>query len=398
MWMKFRHKVVFALLRPFFWPFLRWHYGLRLEKYKLPKGPCLMIFNHTSSFDPFFMAMAFKGPIYVLATDDIFSLRFWSPIIKFLIAPIPKSKSIRDYQAVRNLITVAGEGGRLCLSPEGNRTYDGRLCNIDYAIVKMIKYLRIPLVLYEFTGGFGVNPRFSSYVRKGKIYGRVAKYLTKEEVEAIAPDDLYKLIIDTLSVDEFSTKQRFRSKHAAEQLERVVYLCPVCKTIGDLHSEGTHLRCDHCGLDVEYGEDLRFHTDNPKFPFTFLWQWYDFQVEFITRLDLSENWEIFHDDDVTLKRVVWRRKKDKLVSGRLSMDFETLSVTDGLIKKQFKLEGFTSVSVLGQNKLNIYIDKETYQLKSNQQFNALKYLQLYFYVRNARKGTKNGNLEQFLGI
>ncbi|MGD9605770.1 MAG: lysophospholipid acyltransferase family protein [Bacilli bacterium] len=398
MWTKFRHKAVFAILKPFFRLFLRWHYGFHAKKFPITKKPFLILFNHQTSFDPFMVSMSFNCPIYFLATDDIFSLRILSPIIRYLVAPIPKSKSYRDFQAIKNVITVAEEGGVISLSPEGNRTYDGKLCNVDPAIVKLIKHLNIPLCLYTIKNGFGVSPRFSPYVRKGRMTGEVAKYLDEQDIAQLSNDELYQEIVSTLNVDEFSSDQLFKSSHRAEYMERAVFFCPVCKRVSTLHSHRDKITCDHCGLEVVYNENLQLTNNNPMFKFQYLWEWLEYQKDYLLQLDLSENRELFRDEKVTLKEVIKNRYKNKLLTGRLIMDYLHIKVTNGEKTITFPIDDIISMAVMGQNKLNIYLGKAIFQIKASPRFNALKYMQLYFRIKNEKKGVKNGDLARFLGI
>jgi hypothetical protein len=50
-------------------------------------------------------------------------------------------------------------------------------------------------------------------------------------------------------------------------------------------------------------------------------------------------------------------------------------------------DNISAVSVLGKNKLNIYIGSEIYQLKPvYKSFNALKYMNIYYHSTNIKKG------------
>jgi len=396
MWTKFRHKLVFAFFVPIFWVFLRIKYGFHTKEYKLEKGSNLILFNHPTAYDPFMVSVAFKKPIYFMATDDIFSVKVISPIIRYLVAPIPKSKSFRDIQAVKDTIKIVKEGGIISLSPEGNRTYSGKLAHIDKAIVKLIKHLKIPVVLYTIKGGFGVHPRFSTNknIRRGKTYGEISKILSKEEVTSMSNDDLYDEIINNLSVDDFNTGQKYKGKRLAERLERIFYLCPVCGSISTLHSDKNQFSCSNCLLYVEYTEDLRFKTYNEDFKFETVDDWYVYQEDYIRNLSIDNLGEVFYDNDVTLKFVIKNKKKNKLLTGRLSINRDYLIVENEKEKREFLLDEIFSMAVMGQNKLNFYIDKDIYQLKSDESFNALKYMQLYFHI----KGIKQGENNEFLGI
>ena len=126
-WKKFRHKVVYALVRPPFGFYIRLKYGIRVEKFNQEGDrPYLIVMNHQTAFDQFFVCMAFKQPIYFVASEDLFSIGWVSRLIEYLVAPIPIKKQTLDLQAVKTCIKVAREGGAIALAPEGNRTFHGR--------------------------------------------------------------------------------------------------------------------------------------------------------------------------------------------------------------------------------------------------------------------------------
>jgi hypothetical protein len=55
----------------------------------------------------------------------------------------------------------------------------------------------------------------------------------------------------------------------------------------------------------------------------------------------------------------------------------------------------TAVTLLGKNKLNLYADKDIYQIKGTKRFNALKYLNFYHRYNNLTTGEHH---DQFLGL
>lgn len=64
-------------------------------------------------------------------------------------------------------------------------------------------------------------------------------------------------------------------------------------------------------------------------------------------------------------------------------------------KKVFLFSEVTAVSVLGRNKLNIYMEDQVYQLKAGKRFNALKYVNIYYRYKNLHTGNEESD---FLGI
>jgi len=391
MWVKCRHKVAFALLKPFMKLYLRVKYGYKAKKYKLEKGPYLLLFNHTTNLDPLMMALSFKGPIYFVTNDDLFNIPVISPIIKYLAAPIAKAKAVRDISTVKACIRIAKEGGNIGIAPEGNRTYSGVLTHVGRAIVKLIKFLKIPVVLYTIKGGFGVNPRFSRKLRKGKMYGEIGRILSADEVKEYSEAEIYDIIVRTLSVDELALKEKYRGKALAENLESAFYVCPVCDDFRVLESHGDHFRCRECGLDVEYTEDLVFRTEDDRFKFRTVAEYYRYQEDFIRKADVMN--VTFSDSGIVLKEIVKRFRK-KFLEGNMSFNREGLRFWNDEKEFIIKYEDILSFAIVYQNTLIINLEKRTFQVSAGPSFNALKYVHLFNQIRNIQEGDTNG----FLGI
>ena len=55
----------------------------------------------------------------------------------------------------------------------------------------------------------------------------------------------------------------------------------------------------------------------------------------------------------------------------------------------FSFDETAAVTVLGRNKLNVYIGDELWQIKGSKRFNALKYVHFYYRYNNLKKGDDN---------
>ena len=121
--MKFRHRLFVWILRPIFTLVVILRYHIKVEKFhNQGDRPYLIIMNHQTAFDQFFVSLMFNRPVYFIASEDLFSLGWVSDAIRYIAAPIPIKKQTLDLQAVKNCIKVAREGGTIALAPEGNRT------------------------------------------------------------------------------------------------------------------------------------------------------------------------------------------------------------------------------------------------------------------------------------
>ncbi len=393
-WMKFRHRVVTNVARAILKPYTVCKYGIKAEKFKQQGDrQYLILLNHQTPFDQFFVGMSFKGPIYYMATEDIFSNGFVSTLIRYLVAPIPIKKQTNDIAAVLNCLRVAREGGTICIAPEGNRTYSGKTEYINPTIASLAKRLKLPIALYRIEGGYGAQPRWSDVVRKGKMRSYVSKVIEPEEYSSMTDDELNTLITEGLYVDEAYTDGIFRHKKRAEYLERAIYVCPYCG-LAEFESHGEGIVCKKCNRRIIYTELKELKGDGFEFPFRFVSQWYDYQQDFVNSLQPNEYTEkpIFEDTASFSQVIVNKNKIPLKESCRVSL-YGNKIVLDG--EQTFGFDELTAVSVLGRNKLNIYKGAEVFQFKGGKRFNALKYVNIYYRYKNVTKGDGNG---KFLGL
>ena len=155
-WILPRHGLVVRLVAPalLLWAKLKYHIKVTRCP-ELRKQQCLIVMNHQTAFDQFFVSLAaFPRHVYFIASEDIFNLGFLSTLLRWAVAPIPIKKQTTDVNAVRNCIKVAREGGTICLAPEGNRTFSGLPCYSNPAITPLVKKLGLPLAIFRIEGGY----------------------------------------------------------------------------------------------------------------------------------------------------------------------------------------------------------------------------------------------------
>ena len=389
-WTRPRHRVITETVRIFLVPYILLRYGIKVTKFREDKKRnYLILLNHQTPFDQFFVGMAFRGPIYYMATEDIFSMGWVSKLIRWIIAPIPIKKQTTDIQAVMNCIKVAREGGSIAIAPEGNRTYSGKTAYMNPAIAPLARKLGLPVLLYRIEGGYGVEPRWSDVIRKGKIRGFVSRVIEPEEAAAMTNDELYAAIRDGLYVNEAVADTEYHHKKRAEYLERCIYICPHCG-ISRFESHGDTLTCLGCGKSAKYLPTKEFEGD---FGFRFVNDWYGYQEDYVNQLDTREYLEkpLFEDVSDLYLVHVYDRKELLQKNIRLVMYGDRILLGD----KELSFADISTITVLGKNKMNIYAGKDLYQLKSHKRFNALKYMHLFYRAKNIEKGDPD---EKFLGI
>ena len=387
-WIKFRHRIVRNILNVTLGVFSRLKYRIKIRRFKEPEHrPYLIRFNHQTPFDQFFVGMAFRRPVYYLATEDIFSNGWVSSLIKYLAAPIPIKKQTTDVRAILNCIKVSREGGTIAIAPEGNRTYSGRTEYMSPSIVSLARKLDVPIVLFRIEGGYGTNPRWSDKVRKGKMLAYVSEVIAPEQYKEMSDDELFARIKDGLYVNEAVADREFISNKKAEYLERAIYVCPHCG-LSTFESNGNLVKCLKCGLTVEYTAKKELISGDESFRFGFVADWYDYQNNFVNSLDVTKMTDApLYTDEADLYRVIRCKNKEiieKSVRVQLFGDRIEIRTTDS--NMVFPFDTTSAVTVLGRNKMNIYHGDDIYQLKPPKRFNAIKYVNLFNRYKNITKG------------
>ena len=397
-WVRPRHGVLTRFFTVCVAPVMRRKYGIDAEPFNgSAMEPCLILYNHQTPCDQFFISMSFRRPVYYLATEDIFSKGWISSLLRWAVAPIPFTKQTTDMNALAVMMKVAKEGGSIAIAPEGNRTYSGKTEYMSPAVTYLAKRLRLPIVLYRIEGGYGVQPRWSDGIRKGEMRAYVSQVIKPDEYAGMTNADLFNKIKEELYVNEAASDGRFVSERKAEYLERMAYICPFCG-ISRFESRANEIRCLTCGRRVSYGEDKRLTGIGCDWPFAFVNDWYEYQKDYINHLDVREKCEtpICEDRADVYEVIVYKRKnlfrKDQTL--RLYGDRITLN-EQAEDKWIIPFEEIGGMALIGRNRLNISCEGKTYQLRGNERFNALKYMHIYHRCMNMAKGEPYG---EFLGL
>ena len=398
-WRRFRHSVVRNVAYCIIRPYVHFKYGIKIEKFKeQEKRPYLILLNHQTPFDQFFVGMTLKGVVYYMATEDIFSNGWISKAIRYLIAPIPIKKQTTDIRAILNCLKVAKEGGSICIAPEGNRTYSGRTEYMNPSIVSLARKLGMPILLYRIDGGYGSEPRWSDVVRKGHIRVYCHRVIQPEEYALMSDDEFFTAISDALYIDEAKVDYEYRHPKLAEYLERAVYYCPFCG-LSEFESRNDIIKCKKCDREIRYLPNKTLEGVGYDFPFKFIANWYDAQKDFMNSTDVTAygSSAIYTDRARISEVLVYDRKVPLCEDAEITLCGDRITVRGEGVDLTFHFDEATAVTVLGKNKANIYHGGKIYQLKGSKRFNALKYVHIYHRYKNIVKGDENGE-SIFLGL
>ena len=400
-WIRTRHLIITVIAKIVLYPYIKLKYGARMEKFREQGSrQYLILSNHQTAFDQFFVGYAFRGAIYYVASEDIFSMGFISDLLRWAVNPIPIKKQSTDVSAVLNCMRVAREGGSIAIFPEGNRTYGGRTGYINPAIIMLAKKLALPIALMRIEGGYGVSPRWSDKVRRGKMRSYVSRVLEPEEYREMDDCAFLELIRRELYVDDVLAPGEYRGTALAEHLERAIYWCPCCGSPAEHESCGNIIKCKKCSSAVEYLPNRELRGVGFDFPYKHIADWYEAQMKFVNSLDTARAVdEPMFTDVCDLSEVeVYKDKKLLLGGASVGLFGDRIEICSEGGEYRFNFDEIRAITVCGKNKLNFYVGDKVYQLTGEKSFNALKYVNFAFRYKNIMKSERGEAYDEFLGL
>jgi hypothetical protein len=279
---------------------IMWGFKRRLEQG--PDTPSIIISNHNTNFDPALIAVNFIRHIYFVASEHTFRHGFRSLFLKTVFAPIPINKAQADAFAMREILHRLKAGYSVCIFAEGNHSFNGLTGSIPLSTAKLVKMSGAALITHRFEGGYFTKPRWAKKKRWGKMEGKIVCRYPAEELKTMTPDQILKVIERDIHENAYERQKeqavRYKGKDRAENIEIVLYLCPQCKKIGTIHSQGNHFSCA-CGLKAEYTETGLLEGEN--LAFTTITDWDKWQKEALTQIvSDADNEPICADDNQQL--------------------------------------------------------------------------------------------------
>jgi 1-acyl-sn-glycerol-3-phosphate acyltransferase len=132
------------------------------------QGPFLLISNHQSVLDPFFIQTCIAVPCHPMAKSTQFALPVFADVMKRCYA-FPVRRFQVDPQAVRTALRRLAAGYPVHIYVEGERTWDGSLQKPRVGTVKLALKAGVPIVPCAIDGAYDVWPRWDRRVGRGDV-------------------------------------------------------------------------------------------------------------------------------------------------------------------------------------------------------------------------------------
>lgn len=297
------------------------------------EGPCLILSNHVTDFDPILVGLSFPEHMYFVAGENVLRMGFLSKLVTRYGSIIQRVKGTTDAEAALQILRTLKKGRNVCMFAEGNRTFTGETLPIAPATAKLVKMARSTLVTYRLTGGYLSTPRWSTHRRKGRMLGKAVGVYPPEEIKGMSEAEISALLARDLYENAYETQQRapvaFRGKALAETLETALYLCPHCRKIDRLHSRGDRFFCD-CGLSMTLDEFGFFRGEELPFKTPLDWdKWQTGEMEKLAAAlgdDRQNDEPAFSDEGQTLNRREADHSLTSLATGTMALYRDRLTL------------------------------------------------------------------------
>ena len=363
-----RHRFFWKIFRPLVVLFLKIRFGYKFEKPKNLPENYIVIANHATDYDMLLAGVAFKNPMYFVGSEHISRWKLLYPFLKFAFSPILRYKGMLGTSGVIEILQRAKKGANICLFAEGVRSWDGCPSPVLPSTAALVKRAKCGLVTYKLIGGYFVSPVWSGKnLRRGYLRGEPVNVYTKEQIAAMSNEEIYEAIVRDIGEDAYARQlvepKRYRGKNLSLGLDRLLFLCPSCRSNGTLHSTGDAVKCGHCGLAFSYDEYGMLNGS----PYKTVKEFVAWQKEQVV-LDVTNN-VTYTVPDASLSSVENHEEK-AVAQGMLSIDREWIRCGNF----EARLSDLSGLAIHGKNALVFMANKTYYELLLSTSDSAMKFV------------------------
>ena len=347
-----RHKFFWKVLQPMAKVFVRIKFGYTCKQAEGLPDKYIVLSNHTTDYDPLFVASSFKNQMYYVASEHVARWGFLSKLINYLVAPIVRYKGTTATVTVMEMLRKIRDGANVCMFAEGARSWDGMTDQFLPSTGKVVKSAKCGLVTYRIEGGYFVSPRWSTNLKRGRIYGTPVNIYTKEQLATMSVAEINEAIAKDLYEDAYKRQIEspvpYKGKDIAEGMENLLFICPECGGYDTFQSKGDTVSCKDCGLTFRYTEYGMLENA----PFKTMYDFAKWQTE-EARKAIANN-VAFKANHATLKTVV-NHVEDMVDEGVLIMSTEGITVGNTTIP----MEQLQDLNMHGKRGI-VFSTKDTY--------------------------------------
>ena len=276
------------------------------DKDKLPKGPCLILMNHSSFIDLKIVSKIFyPKPYSIVCTSDGFVGKSW---LMRRLGCIPAQKFVTDMPLIRDMkYAIEKKKLSILMYPEASYSFDGCATPLPEKIGGLLKLLKVPVVMITTHGAFARDPLYNGLrLRKVKVSADVKYLLSPEDIESKSVPELDAVLSEAFTFDNFKWQYENNIKIAepfrAIGLERILYKCSECGTEGQMLGKGTGISCLKCGKKHNLNVLGQLESEDGDTRFSHIPDWFGWERECVRDEIKSGSYKL--DTDVSIGMMV----------------------------------------------------------------------------------------------
>lgn len=377
-----RNAILYRVLRGLIAPFVLRRFRFESEEAPDFPSPYVIISNHVTELDFFFVARTLKKPMTFVVGESLFRNRFVAWLIGDMFGCISKQKGTADVQTAMGMLRWLRQKGNVCLYAEGSTTFDGHTACIPQATGTLLRTVGAGLITYRVEGAYFAMPRWGRGIRRGKTRGHVINTYSPEQLKGMSADSINAALLTDLCEDAYARQETeqipYRGRRLAEGLEYALYCCPKCLSVGALNTRDDRVACT-CGMRARYLPTGFFADD---LPFRSVDKWMAWQREHLREMvkTAGDN-PLFRDDNQQLSLRGEGHSLQAVAKGLLTISPNALCVGD----TRFPIADICGMEIYRKGTLLFSTAQGLhYQIDSPYARSALKYRDAWQFVKEGR--------------
>ena len=393
------------------------------------EGPVFVVTNHVCAWDPVLIGFAIQErQLAFVASEHTLRMPKYGKLMGKFLDVIPHKKAGGGTGSVRECLQRIKKGESIFIASEGEQTWDGRTKPVVNSTGKLIKKSGATLVTMRIDGGYLAKPRWAENTRRGKIYVHHVNVYTPEQLASMSPEEVNDVINRDIYFDIWEWQREAEADGGmykyipaegglAEGLERMMYICPMCKALGTLKSHGDEIECA-CGFKTRFTETGFL---DPAEPFETIAEWSDWQDDLLGKMieqdgtrgtvnsgadgdgEFAEaggaSTEMFSNEGFVLSEIANDHTERKVADGKLAL-IRSNADTDGVegnklyidvAGARFELSEISAMAMILANRIvfsanDLYYEIKPHDLKGR--INLRKYLVAWQKSRESANNTE----------
>ncbi len=325
------------------------------------RTPYILLCNHVLGIDALLVSLPLKRRLRFLTNTLAFFNKKAALGLK-VSQMIEIKKGSNDLMAMRKILSSIKKGYSIGIAPEGSMSFYGDTGYIQPSIAKLIKKLNVDVITCKISGGYFASPRWAEKKRRRAYVELVySKIYTSETIKNTSIDDIYQKLNSNLYNNEYEWQSQNEIEYKCRQktvgIERIVYFCYKCNSIGTIYGIENKVVCTKCGVIAKI--DKYEFLECSKF--SDLIQWRSFQRNRLKDID-----EIASNISVLVKIVDYEKRKTKKIG---IYDFKFANKKMILVQNSktivFDVNKMTDLALSHSSLLVFDYEEISYQIKTN---------------------------------